>query len=73
MGGQEVWAEPECPAFAPALVRPGQEDEALLSGALVSCYEEFLVQNWENLHKFGNGKKSYFLIKSCNLFIPRPQ
>jgi hypothetical protein len=44
VGGQEVWAEPECPALAPALVSPGQEDEALLRGALVSRYEEFLVR-----------------------------
>jgi len=48
VGGEEVWAEPECPALAPALVRPGQENEALLRGALVSRYEEFLVKLGES-------------------------
>jgi hypothetical protein len=69
VGGEEVWAKPECPAFAPALVCPGQEDEALLRGALVSRYKEFLIQLGENLHNFNNGKKSYAYDWNCNLSI----
>jgi hypothetical protein len=60
VGGQEVWAEPECPAFAPALVSPGQEDEALLSGALVPRYEEFLVQLAESSQILQRKKKTFF-------------
>jgi hypothetical protein len=71
VGGEEVWAEPECPALAPALVSPGQEDEALLSCALVSRYEEFLVKLGES-SQILKRKKIIFLCQSCNLFTPWP-
>ncbi len=64
VGGQEVWAEPECPALAPALVRPGQKDEALLSGALVSRYEEFLVRTIERI--FTTPSKAVVWIRTAD-------